>query len=410
MGVKVLAASYAYPPLRYPRAIQVARLLAQLPASEVTVLCAQENGNEDVSLGKAYADDELRVVRVPWSRRASLQRRLRNRILEDNLLVPDRWRPWQRDAARTVRRLGLLRRGDVVVTFGQPMSDHLLGIRLARAAGAAWIAHFSDPWVDSVFRNSGRVTRAFNARLEAQVVAQADGLVFTSQETVDLVLRRHSTSARAKVHVLPHAHDPRLYPDEAPDVGAIVVRYVGNFYGRRGPEPLLDALRLVTTRRPGALKGVHFELVGSQERPLSDAALSGLPPELVSIRPAVPYLESLALMKRSRLLLVLDAPGDTSVFLPSKLIDYLGARRPILALTPPGAASSLVERAGGWHADPADPAASAEAIIAALAAVRSSPEEHWGRQELVDEYSAETVGANFRTILKHVAGGIRATR
>ena len=54
--------------------------------------------------------------------------------------------------------------------------------------------------------------------------------------------------------------------------------------------------------------------------------------------------KSLKLMATSDLLLVVDGPDDLSVFLPSKLIDYLGAQVPILGIVPPGAAAKLLAR------------------------------------------------------------------
>ena len=45
------------------------------------------------------------------------------------------------------------------------------------------------------------------------------------------------------------------------------------------------------------------------------------------------------------MLLVIDAPADESLFLPSKLIDYLPARKPILGLTPARGASADLIRA-----------------------------------------------------------------
>jgi glycosyltransferase involved in cell wall biosynthesis len=117
---------------------------------------------------------------------------------------------------------------------------------------------------------------------------------------------------------------------------------------------------------------LRVELVGSREHPV--AVPDGLP---VTLRDPVDYTESLALMRASDALLVVDAPAERSVFLPSKLVDYLGAGRPIVALTPPGAAADLVDRAGGWVADPADPVAGADALAAALrgAAAPSSDAE-----------------------------------
>lgn len=372
----VVALSYAYPPLRYPRAIQVARLVAHLD-EDVHVVCADEPGApHDPSLERAYAD-AAPVTRVAWTRGARLAQRVRDKVLEDRVLVPDRFRPWQRGAVAAARPL--IGPDDVLVTFGQPMSDHLAGLRLLRSVGVPWIAHFSDPWVDSALRHAGRATRTLNERLERAVIERADAVVFTSDATVELVMRKYPDALRQRVHVVPHAFDPALYPEAEPEPG--LLRYVGNFYGNRGPKPLFDALR--------RLDGVRVEIVGSSEQPIEDA------PPGVSVRGAVDYLDSLALMRSSAALLVLDAPGARSVFLPSKLVDYLGAGRPIVALTPPGAAADLAERAGGRVADPSDPAAAAEAIAATLAdrAPRPVPEE------LRREYEAPAVAERMAAVI-----------
>jgi glycosyltransferase involved in cell wall biosynthesis len=399
--VRLLAASYAYPPLRYPRAIQVARLIAHL-GDDVTVVCAEEPGEGDRTLLAAYPDHGRRVIRVPWSPWSRASAAARNLTLEDRLLIPDRHRPWQRDAARAIRRHGLLDRADVLVTFGQPMSDHLLGLRLVSRKGPRWVAHFSDPWVDSAFRSGGRVTRSLNVRLEGKVMARADAVVFTSEETAELVTANYPRAVTAKSHVLPHAHDPTLQPPARQRPAGLLVRYIGNFYGHRGPEPLFRALRALADAEPHALADVRVELVGNRDEPLADDALAGLPPRLVELRDPVDYVDSLALMRDSDLLLVLDAPGDRSPFLPSKLVDYLGAGRPIVALTPEGPAAALVRRAGGWHADPSDTQAVAHALGAALTSVRRGGPDAFGADHVADEYAAPAVAARFRSLLESV--------
>lgn len=87
------------------------------------------------------------------------------------------------------------------------------------------------------------------------------------------------------------------------------------------------------------------------------------------LRPEVGYLDTLA--RGSGALLVIDAPscGD-SIFLPSKLIENIGARRPVWPIIPPGTSAELVsEWAGGPHAsaDPADPHAAARMLLAGCA-------------------------------------------
>ena len=55
---------------------------------------------------------------------------------------------------------------------------------------------------------------------------------------------------------------------------------------------------------------------------------------IVKIINTVPYLKNLEYMKKSDYLLVIDARSNKpSVFQPAKTIDYLGAKKPILAIT-----------------------------------------------------------------------------
>jgi hypothetical protein len=43
-----------------------------------------------------------------------------------------------------------------MVPFGNPMTDHLVGLSLSRKYRIPWIARFSDPWVDNPYHRQGR--------------------------------------------------------------------------------------------------------------------------------------------------------------------------------------------------------------------------------------------------------------
>src|SRR5262249_44227269 len=120
-------------------------------------------------------------------------------------------------------------------------------------------------------------------------------------------------------------------------------------------------------------------------------------------RPPVDYLESLRLMQEADLLLVIDAPSELSVFLPSKLIDYMGAQRPILALSPPGACAELVLNLGGDTARPDDPGEIAGKLAAAIADLRQSPTTAWGDAEIRARYAAPRVAAEFDAVIDELA-------
>jgi glycosyltransferase involved in cell wall biosynthesis len=383
--------SYAYPPFEAPRAVQVERLARHLPG-EVHVFCGEV---ERVS-GPAPAHGSDGVTRVTWGRRASVRRALHARVLRGRLDVPDRYRPWAADAVRALRGR-TWREGDVLVSFGQPWSDHLAALRFTRRAGVPWVAHFSDPWVKNPLRTLRPELRAIDRRQERAVVQRADLVVFTNHETLDLVMAAYPAPWREKARVVPHAFEPgdegavARGPEEP-----IVARYLGAFYGRRSPAALVTALARLRQERPSVLDGVRFELIGPSEIQTSS--------DLVRTRGPVDYPTSVELMRSADLLLVIDAPGEESPFLPSKLVDYVGAAKPIVALSPPGPSARLVTRLGGWVADPARAADCASAISAALAFARAAPRrEAWGDPTVRAEYRADRVAAAFDAVLADAA-------
>ncbi|MCA1629389.1 MAG: hypothetical protein LC774_03275 [Acidobacteria bacterium] len=334
---------------------------------------------------------------------------------------PDEYAAWKADALGAVAEFKRSRdyAPDALVTFSQPAIDHLVGLELKKLFRVPWIAHFSDPWVDNPFHATDRATRAFNLAAEREVAAAADRLVFTSEETVDLVMSKYPPAWRAKARVLPQCYDPQLYPARETDEDAkqknggpkggggskLVVRHVGNFYGARTPAPLIGALAALRESDESALGDVAFELIGvTDDSIVAKAGGESLPPGLVRASPPVGYRESLRLMADADGLLVIDAPADVSVFLPSKLIDYVGAGRPVFGFSPRGAAASLIARLGGWTVDPADARGGSDALKTFLAYLRSRRTDAsvWGEPAVRREYEATHLAGKFEGIVREL--------
>jgi hypothetical protein len=139
----------------------------------------------------------------------------------------------------------------------------------------------------------------------------------------------------------------------------MAIRYLGDLYSGRTPQPLFSALATLIYSDPELVTRFVFEIIGDvHQLDLEKLGLAKLPSNLVVFRPRVNYLESLSLMRSAAGLMVIDAPvpeNRKSVFLPSKLIEYVGAGQPIIGLTPPGTAAELIRKLGGWVADPSNP-------------------------------------------------------
>jgi hypothetical protein len=220
-------------------------------------------------------------------------------------------------------------------------------------------------------------------------------------------MRKYPSAWSAKAAVLPHAFDPGFDRQVATPTargGALVIRHLGNFYGPRNPLMLARALAHLHRTHPAVLKDVRIELIGrwvGNERWSPEKF--NLPPTLLVFSEPVAYEESLRRMCTADALLILDAPFEQNVFFPSKLVEYLWARRPILALTPPGTSADIVSASGGMVASPE----SVETISAGLAAMIDRLRQGTVNpppDEMLTRYDARHVAAEFDKVVTGLHG------
>jgi glycosyltransferase involved in cell wall biosynthesis len=325
--------------------------------------------------------------------------------------TPDHLHPWK---SRVLDRGGQMIASnqvcpELLLTFSFPLIDSIIGLELKRLYGFPWIAHFSDPWVDSPFKEYDPLTRALNVRLERDVIETADRVVFTSPETADLVMAKYPTVLREKVRTLPHAYEAEiLQTRKFENNDRMVIRYLGDLYSGRTPRPLIEALRQLLSSDPELVARFRFEIVGDiHQLDLKSMGLEELPENLLVLRGRVSYDQSSQLMASAHGLMVIDAPapqGGKSVFLPSKLIEYVGAGRPIIGLTPRGTAADLITDLGGWVADPTDSAQLASVMRSFLTFLveHDGGELPWGTPNVRKEFEAPNVARKFEKILSEL--------
>ncbi len=414
--LKLLAVSLAYPPLAYPRSIQVARLLKFLDASTVLVCCDEPGARKDLTIEPDAEAKLAACLRVPFELSRgqrffdSIFYRFHKRLWNRRNMAPDNYGSWKTAVLSEIERYRRENdyRPDAIVTFAQPFTDHLIGLELKKRYGLPWLAHFSDPWVDNPFNKYDEETQALNLSLERKVVESADILAFTSQETIDLVMAKYPGDWRLKAQVLPQSFDPSLFQNaRSTKDRRITIRYVGNFYGNRTARPLIAALQLMVENDQASLDDICFELIGiSDASVIRDAGGDALPAGLLNVYPSVEYSESLRLMTQADGLLVIDAPAELSVFLPSKLIDYIGAGRPVLGITPPGTAADFIRQLGGPVADPSDTQKIRDILVSFIDLLRerrqASVNTPWGTPEVREQFEAAIVAKSFEFMLKRL--------
>lgn len=375
---RVLVVSYPYPPMPTVggnRWLAMSKYLRRA-GHDVTVLTTS-------AFGSLPDDREQKVVRaldlvgVPW-----LRRLLRRPPLPEpgkpppvdtppprvvtGVAVPDPYVvTWVPSAIVAVRRLLRSDRYDCIVTTSAYESAHLVPLALGRAR-PAWIADFRDGWTFHPWKPPypTRLQNRLDHTLERRVVHTADRVVVVERPVGNDFHERLGVDAA----YVPNGWDPELEadPGRGPELDPerVSLVHTGKLSGGWGRHPgtLFEALALLLHRDPTLARRIELVLAGrldSHEKEL----IEGL--ELGAIVRHVGQLsrtESIDLQRRADALLLLTS-SNLVWELPGKFFEYIGARRPILALAHANEAARLVGETGTGRTVPPD---DVDAIAAAL--------------------------------------------
>lgn len=228
---------------------------------------------------------------------------------------------------------------DAVVICVHPKSALLIPLLCAKG-NAVWIIDYQES-VSPQFKRHPRKSPVHRLlgpmllKLEKKALSRTDLSVFTSASNLKAYVADGLTPDSKTSHIS-HFFDEELYDRSLRwDGHNLNIVYAGYFdrIGRRSPELFLRALNGFFEKYPEALGKIWVDFYGrwwpEHDQFVEDLGLKNS----VLLHPAVSYEAYLELLQTSAVLLLVTAP-EHNLFIPGKLIDYLGACRPILAFTP----------------------------------------------------------------------------
>ena len=349
----MLFLSFCMPPLKYPRSIQISRLIKNMPFKP-SVIYGDEKNNLDYTILANFDDFIKYKYQIPFKIDNRYFSFFKRKCFPLLYKTPDINKSWSKKLYS--KASSYLKNNDenTIVTFGQPMSVHLAGLKLKKDnPHLKWIAHFSDPWVDNPLDKKGFFVKKININLEKNVFELADKLIFTSNETIELVGKKYNSDINDKMYYLPHSYDDSLYNYSLENKnGTFIIRYIGGFYSQRSPKPLFEAVLNILKNEKNILNDVKFEIIGNLGRHKKILNNYNNIAQYFTFIENVSYQKSLDIMLSSDVLLVIDAPSKKSIFFPSKLVDYIGSKKPIIGITPDGTSKNIIQELNGLTANP----------------------------------------------------------
>jgi glycosyltransferase involved in cell wall biosynthesis len=269
------------------------------------------------------------------------------RVLAHYDIIPDAYKKWIQPAYKEACKIIEDEKIDIILSRSMPIVSHKIVLKLKeKYPQIPWIAEFSDPWTANNYKKYPfSFGKRKDKKIEQQIFLEANKIIATSFRTADLFKKQYPW-AEAKVKTIPNFYDEEEFNNINEGItkvpGKFIVIHTGNFYGIRTPEYLFKALKELEQQNITSIIVLLVGNLGKYKKLIKKYNISN---EILQIKETVNRLKAIELLKYADAYLLIDAPSkEPSVFLPSKLPEYLYMRRPILALTSEGTVKDIISK------------------------------------------------------------------
>lgn len=398
-GKRVLIVTYYFPPAGGPAVQRILRFLNHLGSFNwhATILTVK-NGDfpvEDESLRSRVPDDvkvyrthvpepykiyrkftgktegealDLSLLAAQEGSHGSFRERLA--ILVRNwLFIPDPRIGWLPFAV--LRGLRIIRKEkiDLIFSSAPPNTVHLVACLLKMCTGRKWVADFRDPWFKYLVpERKGVIPRKLDEMLGRLVLRKADHCIWVCSGVRREMERLKPRLMRGKESIITNGFEPdQFQSSEQPKSPGFRIIYVGSLYIKYNLDSFIEALNAVYLANQKFRKDLELIFCGRVDKIVAQKLQAAEFGRNIKFLGYLPHQETIAQMLTADLLLLYIIDSAQGKNIPtSKLFEYLGAGRVILALSPDDsdAAEILRETQAGVIVPPADSNAIRSAVAA----------------------------------------------
>ncbi len=391
--LNVLFVSIAFPPKSDAEGLQVAKYLkyllregkTQFDIDVVTSPHPTLNMTYDASL-EGLADSVHQKIEVPIYENKYTNFLLR-KVAPWLIHSPDSKFSFHLQANRVVQQLQ--NPPSLIYSRAFPLSSSVMACKLKKHFNVPWIMHLSDIWADCPEMRYQGKSKAYQQKKEEECFKMADAICVTSSKTLKFYHRKYPKLTH-KIKFFPNVFDSEDMADMPNEPRAkdkrLRIVHTGSLAGDRSPEPLLNAIGALPKEIQNKLDIVF---IGSTDRKNREF-LEKYHCNCLTFFDAMEYKKVLEFQRSSDVLLLIDMPvkePELRVFFPSKTLDYMLARKPILALVDEGSEiHHLIKNNGLGTCVLRDDVEGIQKHLLWLLA--SSDSDYFSQREILPEYDA----------------------
>ena len=418
---RVLLLAHSYPPrpaIGAQRPLGLARYLhefgwqptvltAKLQAPPPPIAPVVQTGYLDItapfaSMASTASIGATSEVTEHDSARGSVRRWL-GRIVRTWMYFPDPQIGWYVPAIRVSVRLVEREPFDALISTSEPVTAHLIAGALKRKyPSLIWLADLRDLWTQNHYYKYGRIRRFLEAWLEMKTLGLADCLITVSQPLADTLQGRYQDK---DVRTITNGFEPSDFCPNARKPGSkFSIVYTGSLYhGKRDPTLLFQALRVLLEQQLLDRSALEIQFYGPESPWLVGMVDEFGLHDIVKLPQQVSRSEALRKQQEATVLLLVNwnHPAEVGTY-TGKVFEYLGARRPIIAVGGPKGvlAQLLAQTNAGQHFSEGEMEALREHLLDLYTTWRSTGMVPYsGDARVISQFTWRNVARQFAKVL-----------
>ena len=264
-------------------------------------------------------------------------------LIRSTFFIPDARIGWLFTAKSKALELANKYNIAAVYSSSPPYTTSLIARYVKRNTGIPWIAGFRDPWTDFISTpKRWFLPKMIDKSMEKSVFKEANFVeVAWEGITKDAMNKYPDLDERKFIHV-PNGFDSNDFEKIASvQNDKFTLTYTGSMYARRNPESLFRAINILIDRKEIDIDYVKINFIGRFGDEIHDMIKNSGFVQSINVINYLPHSESIKeLQKADALLLVVDESKESEEIVPGKVYEYIGIRKPILAIAPEKSAIS----------------------------------------------------------------------
>ena len=270
------------------------------------------------------------------------------RIISQFIFQPDSRITWKKHALKAGKKALEENEIDAIYATAPPFTDFLVAKELSEEYNIPYLIDYRDLWLDNAFYvYPTPFHKNYSAKLENEVLKKCSKALVITRYMKEQLIKRYQIVSHEDVSILPHGYDPEDFKgvekDIYPGSGKFVLTHSGLFPDDLTPKYFLKAFRAFLKENPEAKENTELRFIGLMRYEHQKLVFKYKLEKNIVMYGYLPHDEVIKHLLSSDVLWFMIT---NNIATPSRMYEYIGAKKPIIACTPEGSIKETALKTG----------------------------------------------------------------